>query len=291
MKPAAFEYRCADSVDEALALLADSDDAKILAGGQSLVPMLNMRLTRAARLVDINALPGERYVEVGRRAVRIGCLARHADFERHRELNARMPLLGRVVRDIAHLAIRNRGTFCGSLCHNDPSAEWPLMAALLDAELLLRRRRGKRVLAAEEFFRGYLTTALEPDEMLVRVTLPVPRGNWGWGFVEFNRRPGDFAIVAAAALLDVRRGKIRSARAALGGVGPHAARLPEVERMIEGEAPDAALWDAAGALAGTLVDPSSDLQATAAFRRHLAERLTRRVLAEAAGRTRSGDEP
>lgn len=283
MKPPVFEYHQPDNVEEALALLGEAgDDAKVLAGGQSLVAMLNMRLTRPGQLVDINGIEGEHGLSVGRRSVRVGCLARHADFEDNPALDARLPVMGRAARNIAHVAIRNRGTFCGSLCHNDPAAEWPLMAALLDADMLVRSSTGRRKLAAGDFLLGYLTTALAPDEMLVGVELALPRGDWGCAFTEFSRRAGDFAIVSSAAMLEVRRGRIRAARLAVGGVDQTARRLAEVERLLQGETPSGSLWAEAGARARELVDPSSDLQATAEYRRHLVQRLTERVLAEAA---------
>lgn len=283
MKPAAFEYSRPESVDDALSVLADSaDDAKILAGGQSLVPMLNMRLTRPGRLVDINGLADQRFIKVGRKSVEIGCLARHVDFERNAALDEKLPILSRVVQDLAHRAIRNRGTFCGSVSHNDPSAEWPMMSVLLDARMTLLKKRGKRKLDASDFLVSYLTTALEPDELLAEIEIPAMDPDWGWGFEEFNRRLGDYAIVAAAAIIGLRRGKIRTARLVLGGVGYTASRFPEVEKMLVGEEPSEALWREAGAKVAGLVDPTSDLQATAAFRKHLAGVLTGRVLADAA---------
>lgn len=285
MKPAAFAYSRPENVEGALALLGEAgDDAKVIAGGQSLVPMLNMRLARPGLLVDINGLEQERYLRPNGKTLKIGCLARHVDFENNPVLEARVPILGRAVKEVAYRAIRNRGTFCGSLCHNDPSAEWPLLSVLLGARMHVASRSGQRTLSADEFLVDYLTTAIAPEELLLSVELPIPSPAWGWSFTEFNRRPNDFAIVSAAALIALQRGCIRSARLALGGVGYTACRYTEVEGVIEGEKPSEALWAEAGARIRAALEPSTDLQATAEFRRHLADRLTRRVLAEAAAK-------
>ncbi|MEM7017259.1 MAG: FAD binding domain-containing protein [Pseudomonadota bacterium] len=283
MKPAKFEYTKPASIEEALSLLTESgDDAKVLAGGQSLVPMMNLRLMRPERIVDINGLSSERFVHIEDNAINIGMLARHADFENNSALDAKLPVLGHVVKDIAHRAIRNRGTFAGSLSHNDPSAEWPLMAVLLDAEITLQNAESTRQLTAKDFLVSYLTTALEPDELLCNVSIPVPDANWGWAFTEFNRRLGDFAIASAAAFIGLKDGQIEHARLALGGVDYTAHRQTDVEAMLIGEVPNDELWAEAGALVSKTVDPSSDLQATAMFRRHLSNELTQRVLTEAA---------
>ena len=285
MKPAPFDYVRPASIDEAVDVLAETgEDGKILAGGQSLVPMLNLRLLRPVKLIDVNGLTSERFVRLGRKSLKIGLLARHVDFERNAEIDERLPILGRVVKDVAHRAIRNRGTFAGSVCHNDPSAEWPLMAVLMDAEMQLKRRDGKRRVAAREFFVNLMTTALEPDELLTQVEIPIPPKSAGWGFTEFNRRLGDFGIASAGALIDLKRGRIKTARLALGGVGATAYRATEVEQVLKGEVPSPELWVAAAEQVRGLVDPVGDLQATAEFRRHLIGELSQRVLADAAGR-------
>ncbi len=286
MKPPPFEYSRPGSVEEAVEILASAgDDARVLAGGQSLVPLLNMRLARPGRLVDINGLDAERYLTSTGDALEIGCLARHTDFEHNPEVEARLPILGQAVKEIASPAVRNRGTFCGSLCHNDPAAEWPLMAVLLEARLHTLSASGARQQDAAAFL-DRSSPHPEGGELLRRVELPVPPAHWGWGFVEFNRRPGDVAIVSAAALLAVEAGRVTNARLAFGGVAETVRRVPEIERLLEGEAPGEALWAQAADSALTLLDPATDLQASAAFRRHLAGQLTRRVLAEAAARAK-----
>lgn len=290
MKPPPFEYCRPDSIDEALEALADaSEDARVLAGGQSLVPLLNVRQVRPARLVDINALVAERYLTYTDDALAIGCLARHVDFEDNPEINARLPILGEAVKELASPAVRNRGTFCGSLCHNDPAAEWPLMAVLLDARLHVQSASGVRQETAGGWLADRHSPAVAPRELLRRVEIGVPPPGAGWSFTEFNRRPGDVAIVSAAALLTIEGGRVASARLALGGVDRSARRLHQVERLLEGETPSEALWSAAAGEVPALLEPPTDLQATAGFRRHLAAQLTRRVFAEAEARaTRKG---
>lgn len=285
MKPPPFEYSRPGSVEEVLDSLAETgDDARVLAGGQSLVPLLNMRLARPGRLVDIGGLHAERYLKSSADALTVGCLTTHADFEDNPVVDARLPILGQAVKEIASPAVRNRGTFCGSLCHNDPTAEWPLLAVLLDARLHVASVAGARQQAAVAALAERSGSPLAPDELLLRAEIPVPPPEWGWGFVEFNRRPGDVAIVSAAAMLGVEQGRVATARLALGGVAETVRRLPGVEALLEGEVPGKGLWLAAADRVGPLLDPPTDLQATAGFRRHLAVELTRRVLADAAAR-------
>lgn len=283
MKPAAFDYIRPSTVEEAVSALAERDgDAKVLAGGQSLVPMLNFRIAAPGALVDINRIEGMRYLTFEGDRLRIGMLTRHLDLETDPEVADRIPLLPFVAKNIAHRAIRNRGTFVGSVCHNDPSAEWPLMCTLLDGEMVLQGPAGARTVSAKEFFVGYLTTALEENELVREISLTVPDQSDGWGFHEFTRRKGDFAIASAAAVLRVSDGRIESARLALGGVAASAYRDQETEKVLIGNAPSEELWKEAAASVSANAEPTSDLHATADYRRHLAGEMAVRALRDAA---------
>ena len=221
MKPAAFAYDAPRELGEALELLAREDeDVKALAGGQSLVPLLNFRLARPDRLVDLNGVESLAYLRVEDGALRIGALARHADLERSAEVASGWPLLAEAVRHVGHPQIRARGTVCGSVAHADPAAELPVALCALEARFHVRSVRGSRVLAADELFLGFLTTSLEPDELLVEVEVPAPPAGSGSGFAEHARTHGDFAVGGAAAL--VAGGE---ARLALLGAGPVPVRV------------------------------------------------------------------
>ncbi len=288
MKPPPFEYCCPQSLDEALTALAEAgEDGKLLAGGQSLVPMMNLRLVRPAMLIDLNGLDDQRYLRFGADELRVGLLARHVDFETSAEVADRLPILARVVKDIAHRAIRNRGTFAGSLSHNDPAAEWPLMAVLLDAQIDVRSAKAERRITAREFFLGYLETALDDDEIVTEVTLPIPDASFGWGFVEISRRQGDFAMASVGALVRLEGGRIGEARIALGGVGACAYRASAAEEHLAGEAPSAALWASTAEVVRELVDPPGDLHASEDFRRHLIGEICQRALADATKRAQA----
>lgn len=285
MKPPAFEYSAPTDIEETLALLHEyGDEAKVLAGGQSLVPLLNMRLTHPRRLIDINGLSNQRFVHRTNDHLEIGCLTRHVDLERDDATNNELPILRRAADDIASLAVRNRGTFCGSLCHGDPAAEWPLVAVLTNATVQARSKTGSREIPAESFFVDRFTTALEPTELVVGTDIPIHPPTWGWSFMEFNVRSGDPAIVAVAVLLEVNKGRIATAYLALAGIGGTVRRFQEVENSLVGEKPCDTLWAAAGSSVASMIEPDSDLQATADFRRHLASQLSERALREAASR-------
>src|SRR5215831_110713 len=200
MKPAAFDYVAAETLDEAVSVLARAGgDGKILAGGQSLVPMLNFRLVRPSILIDINRIRDLGYVDATGDVVRIGALTRHHALETSPVIKAHLPIMTAAMQHVAHLAVRNRGTIGGSLSHADPAAELPMMAVLLEAELTIASPRGSRIVPAQAFFLGTLTTALAADELLAVVRFPkLPAGS-GWGFAEVARRRGDFALAAVAA--------------------------------------------------------------------------------------------
>ena len=290
MKPPPFDYTRADSVDEAVALLARHDgDAKLLAGGQSLVPMLNFRLVHPSLLVDVNHIPGLCAIEEGPGVLRLGALTRHRQLEISAAVAERFPVLRAAMRHVAHLAIRNRGTLGGSLAHADPAAELPMMALLLDAAMEIAGPAGPRRIAAGEFFQSALATALDDTEMLVRVELPFLPAGTGWGFEEVARRAGDFALAAAAATLTPGAdGKIAEARVAVMGAHDTPLRIPVAEALLAGEPPEGEALQAAARAARDAVEPYDDLHASADFRRHLVEVLARRALESAARRARDG---
>ncbi|MEQ9642431.1 MAG: FAD binding domain-containing protein [Alphaproteobacteria bacterium] len=282
MKPAPFKYVAARSVDEAVAALAAADgDAKLLAGGQSLVPMLNFRLLEPAVLVDINRIEGLDRIEAVDGGVRVGALARHVQVEQDALIAARFPVVTAAMRYVAHIGIRNRGTFAGSLSHADPAAELPMLARLLDATLTIVGPKGEREVGAANFFVDALTSDLGEDEMVTSVFLPDLPAGCTWGFEEFARRHGDFAIAAVATVLDMDGDSCKAARIAMAGVGHTPLRAPSGEAALAGQGRDAI--DGAAAAAASDADPVNDLQGSAAYRRHLVSVLTGRVLRQAWG--------
>lgn len=295
MKPSPFAYSAPQSLDEALAVLADvGGEGKVLAGGQSLLPMLNMRLAAPAHLVDINRVAGLSHVTVGADGVLVGALARHAEVERDEAAFAALPLLRQALRLVAHPVIRNRGTTVGSLAHADPSGEMTAVLALTGGTVTAARAGSTREVGAGDFFLGPLESCLEPGELAVSARFPrFPAGS-GTSFVEVARRHGDYAVcgVAAVVALDPD-GVVVSARTAYISVAATPLVLDLTEAVgglagqgsgVAGAAGGAAAWAAAGELAGSQVDPEGDIHATAAYRRHLVRVLTGRALAEAAGR-------
>ena len=285
MKPAAFEYRRATAVEDAVEQLSElGDEAKLLAGGQSLVPMMNFRLVRPSALVDVAGIPDLQYLEPhDGRGLKIGALTPHRWVEEMEdpELLEGFSVLKRAARWVGHYPIRTLGTFGGSIAHGDPSAEWCLLAALLDAEVVAVGPGGERAIPASDFFHGFFMTALEPDEMIVEVRFPRPAPNAA--LQEFARRAGDYAIVAAAVTLDIDDRKCRSARVVLGGVADVPLRVPEAERVLEGAEVGREAFEEAGWEAAKVVDPPSDVQGTAEYRRDLSAVMVRRALEEAAG--------
>jgi CO/xanthine dehydrogenase FAD-binding subunit len=280
MKPAAFEYVVADSVEMAVASLA-AGDAKIIAGGQSLVPMLNFRLLRPSILVDINRIAGLAFIRDDARAITIGALMRHHQLETSPVLAQHFPVLSRAMTHVAHLAIRNRGTIGGSLSHADPAAELPMMALLLDAELRVVSAAGARTVAARDFFHGALTVDLSEGEMLTEIVLPKLPPDTGWGFEEVSRRSGDFALAAVAVTLTLSDGAIAQARIAMTGVAPTARRAGAAETMLAGARLGAGISDAVIAAVRAEAEPETDLHASADYRRHLVGVLAARALAAA----------
>lgn len=287
MKPPPFAYHDPTTLDEAIALLASLPNARPLAGGQSMMAMLNMRLAQPDHLVDLNRVAGLDGVAVeADGTLAIGAMARQRDVERHPEVARRCPMMVEALAQVGHRQTRNRGTIGGSLCHLDPSAELLNIAALLDARLTVSSVRGTRTLSVSEFAAGYMTTALEPDELLTAITLStMPKGTW-FGFVEFARRHGDFSIVACSALLSLdARGLIETAALAISGLSHAPVRPANIERALVGQRPDEQAFKAAAAEAQKLA-ASGDTYSTAAYRQHLARVLTFRVLQQAAGQAR-----
>lgn len=283
MKPAAFSYHRPSSLDEAATILARvAEDGKVLAGGQSLVAAMNFRLARPAVLVDINRIGELDRLDAAHEAITIGALTRHAAFHRPVSDTALAHALARVVRHIAHYPIRQRGTFAGSLSHADPASEWCLVAATLDAEMTAASTRGERHIAAADFFRGTFRTALEPDEILTSVRLLGHADGWCFGFEEFARRAGDFALAMSLAALKVEGGVIRDARLGIGGVADRPVRLTDIEINLVGQAPTTDTIAAAADAASRAVDPTEDIHATADYRRDLIRAMVRRALTQAA---------
>ena len=286
MKPAPFAYRDPDTVDEVLELLAEhGDDAKLLAGGQSLGPMLNMRVVTPAVIVDLNRVRtlAARGLSAGA-SFALGALVRQAELEDDPGFAASQPLAAAALPWIAHRPIRNRGTVAGSLVHADPAAEWGGIVLALDARLLVRRAGAPpRAVAAEDFFTGILETAVEPEELLAEVRLPPWPEGARWGFREFARRRGDFALAGVACRFeeDGAGGGCRSVRIGLIGVGDTAVRARRAEAVLEGEAPGPEAFAAAAAAARGEVEPLADGHASAGYRRHLVEVLVEDALADA----------
>ena len=286
MKPPLFEYHDPGSVDEALALLAEhGDEAKVLAGGQSLVPLLNFRLARPERLVDVNGLNELAYLRTDDGVLRIGALTRHAALERSKEAAARVPLLGEAVALVGHVQIRNRGTVGGSVAHADPAAELPVAFSALDARYRVRSTRGERVVGSDEMFITHLTTSLEPDELLTEIEVPVPPARTGFAFVEFARRHGDFALGGAAVLVTLDdAGVCTRARIALLAAAPTPVRARETEEWLTGLRLDPPAMGEAAARAVAGIHPTSDIHGGTEYRRALVEALVRRALAQATER-------
>ncbi len=288
MKPPRFEYLAPASVDEALEMLAAwGERAKPLAGGQSLVPLLNFRLVRPDALVDLNGLGELAGLREEDGWLAIGAMTRQRAVERSPVVRARCPLLADAMPLIGHFQIRNRGTVGGSLAHADPAAELPAVVTALGGELVVRSRRGRRTLPAAQFFQGYLTTALAPDELLVGVRLPAAPPGTGAAFLEVSRRHGDFALVGVAAQVTLDGdGVCTRAAVALTGVGPVPVAAEDAARLLVGQRPGPALFEEAGRAASAGLAPDGDLHASAEYRAHVAGVLTRRALARAAERAR-----
>jgi carbon-monoxide dehydrogenase medium subunit len=287
VKPAPFSYHCPRTLGEALHLLATLDNARILAGGQSLVPMLNFRLAAPDHVIDLGGIAVLAGIEETPEGLVVGAMTSQRLIERSPLVRRRCPLLSEAVSHVGHQQTRNRGTIGGSLCHLDPAAELPVAAAALDATLEATSSTGTRRLPFREFPAGYLTSRLRPEEILTRVEFPAFDPGAGWAFVEFNRRPADFAIVSVAVMLVTdATGKVSQARIAIGGLGPAPRRIGAAEIRLIGQNWNAALGDEVAAIAAAS-PAEGDALYPEDYRQHLAGVLTRRALDKAFARTRS----
>jgi carbon-monoxide dehydrogenase medium subunit len=284
MKMPPFDYACPTTLNEAVALLASRDgDAKALAGGQSLLPMLAFRLAQPALLVDLRKLAALRQIKISADGVRLGAMVRWRDILDDQRLGAAHPLLKAAVAEVAHYQIRNRGTVGGSLAHADPAAEMPGIAVTCEAEISVLGKSGARVIKAADFFHGPLMTALTADEIIVDVRLPAWQparsARRRWGFLEFARRRGDFALAAAAVFYDEdENGKARNAHVGAIGVAERPLRLHAVEAVLDGRSIDEETIAKADAAAASAVDPQDDIHASAAYRRALIGTMVERAL-------------
>jgi carbon-monoxide dehydrogenase medium subunit len=282
MKPPAFEYHVPETIEQAVGLLASLENSRLLAGGQSLMPMLNMRYAMPDHLIDLNRINELSCISLTDSELRIGAMTRQRDIEFSPDVAKRCPVLIEAIRHVGHRQTRNRGTIGGSLCHLDPSAELVTMCALHDATVTAVSPGGARAIPFAEFPTAFMTSALAPDECLTAVTIPLwPQGH-GYGFVEFSRRHGDFALVSAAALLEIDSAStITRAAVALGGVGFAPLRMPSIETGLVGRQAVPALW-AEAAKACVNIEALEDVHASSVYRRRLAVAMARRAL-EAAG--------
>jgi carbon-monoxide dehydrogenase medium subunit len=282
MKPAPFDYHAPRTLAEATGLLATLENAKVLAGGQSLVPMMNFRYVIADHLVDLAQVDGLRGITVANGAMRIGAMTRQRELELSAEIAQHCPLMRAALGHIGHRQTRNRGTIGGSLVHADPAAELPAVCAACDAVVEIASMHGAREVPFAEFAAGFMATAVEPDEVVTAIKLPLWPAGHGYGFQEFARRRGDFALAGAAVLVDMGADAVvRRAAIALCGVATMPLRLREAEAQLVGRKLDAATIRSAAAAARAL-EPISDIHAGADYRRHLAEVLTQRALTDAA---------
>ena len=278
MKAPAFTYHDPRSLADLKGLLGTLEIVRLLAGGQSLMPMLNMRLTTPDHLIDLNRIDALAGIELREGKLAIGAMTRQCDLEASPLVRAHCPLLTEALSHVGHRQTRNRGTFGGSLCHLDPSAELPLVAAVIDATIQIESNRGRRELPMASFPVGYLTSALEPDELMTGALLPAWPVGHGYAFVEFARRHGDFAVVAVAVLMTVDGGgRIARVAIAIGGVGLGPVRVSAAETLLTGATGAPERFDAAADLAGE-IESNGDIHASPAYRQHLARVLTERAL-------------
>ena len=287
MKPPPFRYVRAGSLEDALSALAsEGDEARLLAGGQSLIAMMNLRLVRPSALVDVNGVCELDYIRADDATLTVGALTRLSTAEVSQEVAGACPLMSEAIRHIAHRPIRNRGTVGGNLSHADPSSELPAVALATDAQIVVQKNGSVRRMAADDFFVGALTTSMEPDEALTAIEVPRGPDGQGWSFMEVSPRKGDYALIGVAVTLSVENGRCSACRVVYTGNGDRARRIPEAESAVVGEAAGAATFSAAGEAAGRHIEPNSDLHASEQYRRDIASVLTRRALEQAAARCR-----
>ena len=285
MFPAAFDYRAPKSLDEALSLLKQhGDDAKVMACGQSLIPLLKLRFARPSMVVDIARLPALNTVHRDDGHVAIGALVRHVDIERNAELEGRLPIMQEAAHWIADPLVRNRGTLAGSICHADPAGDWGAVMLALGAEVVARSASGERVVHADGFFKGPFTTALRPDEIVTEVRIPVPKGRAGGTYLKLERKVGDFATVAVAVQVELDGGKIGRAGIGLTAVGENNLRAVEAERALQGKAPSDEVIRHAAQLAAEAAQPKDDIRGTAAYKKDVVRVFVQRGLRTALDR-------
>lgn len=284
MKPATFEYYDPTTLDEALDLMSRfGEEARPLAGGQSLVPLMNFRLLRPAHLIDLNGVTELNYLKTENGVLRIGAMTRQRELERSADVAEHWPLLRDATAFIGHIQIRNRGTVGGSLAHAFPSAELPVSMVALDASFHLQSKSNQRTLRAEDFFLSYMTTVLEPEELLAEIRVPPLPTNTGWSYQEVSRRHGDFALAGAASVIALdSNANIHHARITLTGATP--IRAHKAEEWLLGQKPSEALFRDAARRATQNLEQDSDIHASAEYRRSVCEALARRALAQAVGR-------
>ena len=282
MKPAPFAYHAPHTIDEALALLGhDPDGSRLLAGGQSLVPMLNLRLANFDNLIDINHIAGLDHIRIESDSLVIGALARQYDVAHNEDVRKRLPVLSNALAHIAHSAIANRGTIVGSLCHADPAAELPAVLTAVGGELVVQSAAGTRTIRAEDFFNSSFTTTINPNEVAIEVRFDLARGSTGWSFDEVARRHGDFALVGVVIQVTLEKNAIGDVRIAVFGVAATPQRIVDAEKRLIGRTLDDATLDQVVADVAAALSPPDDIHATAAYRRHVAGVLVRRGLLRA----------
>lgn len=285
MKPAAFSYHAPKTVDEAVTAMAEFGplDGRVLAGGQSLVPMMAFRMARPAHLVDINAVAGLDRLAVEENILSIGACVRHAAFHRPVVSGPTGKLLSLVASNIGHYPIRLRGTFCGSLAHADPASEWCLTAVTLGAEFIAASRRGRRIIAADDYFEGMMVTTLAEDELLLEARLPLLAPDTNCGFYEFSRRAGDYALAMALVTFRLQDGVIVEPRVGIGGAAARPCRVSKAEAVLAGQPPSTPIFRAAAEAAADEIEPLEDVHADAEFRFDLVRTVTRRALEQGRG--------
>ena len=286
MKPAPFEYEAPATVEEALSLLEEhGEEAKFLAGGQSLIPLLALRLARPTALIDLNPLDELRFIHTGDTTV-IGAMTTHREVERNEYLFDRCPMIREAMALVGHVAIRNRGTVGGSCAHADPAAEWPVLTLVLDAEFEVKGPGGTRMVPADELFLSYFTTSLEPEEMVTEVRFRLPVESAGTTFMELSRRHGDFGIAGVAAVVTRENGFIKESRLGLMGAGGTPVRPTEAERILAGSEPTEDVLEAAAEAVDRAIEPTGDIHGSEDFRRNTAKVLTKRAVRRAFERAR-----
>jgi carbon-monoxide dehydrogenase medium subunit len=291
MKPAAFDYLVPESLDAAVRALATANgDGKVMAGGQSLMPLLNFRMTRPSIVVDLMRIPGLTSIELKGDTVSIGALTRHVDLEFSDLIAAKLPVMAAAMPHVAHLAIRNRGTIGGSLSHADPAAELPMLAVFYGAAIKVQGPNGRREIPAEEFFISALTNCLEPDEIVFEIDFPIPKAHTGWAFEEVARRFGDFALACIAVSFERRDGQIADARVAVMGVADTPRRLREAEGALQGLQGGSKNATQFAEVVRSCVSPSDDIHVSAGYRKNLIGALAEKAFLTAWARA-AGEKP